>query len=255
MAEKDPQSPDPQPSEEPRDGEAPESDEPTVLIDSALLEAGYMVRPRVPGMKTTDEIPNVTEAIPVDEVQDVVVLIDDDDVAPATEAIPQIAEDVDVLLTNPANADTSTVLATEMLPVGELPELENVEDITSLISDADPVELRAPTSGAHFDIHMDPEPVPAGRSLGWVWATAAVALLCAGGYFASQQYGWNPWEQFMAGDEKVAKNDDHRADPPRTGHPGSEVPHANAVQQREQFRQWIETALAAHLGDPVSTPR
>ncbi len=227
-------------------------EEPTMLIEGSAVEEarqgpGYSVRPRGATEALEDDVPGVTEEIGMGEVQDVVVLLDEDPTSGGSGGDP------DLLQTNPMNPDIGDGLATEVLQVQQLPNLERVEDVTSMISEADTSVLRAPTQSPTFQVPLEPVAMPdrSSRRGPWMGLAALIAIGCAV-YFGGEQLGWK-WGR---GGTEVA----HRPGVAAPGPRGTTVENGTAVKPAAgstgeagnlaPFRTWVTGALAAHLGMP-----
>ncbi len=219
-----------------RDETTGADESPTIMMDEgktaaagSAVSGGYSVRPRTPATAMTDKMNALTDKIAapdaeadpsaeIEDLEEVVVLLDEAPSGFSAHHGPERAESVGMMSHNPMNTEfipdapaagnfatesTEGANVTEVLEIGNLPELGGVEDITTLIQEAPPtVPMEAPRSEtAEFPLEL----VGAGRKPKRKFFLGAVAaLLLVSGAGAYYFYGDQILDVLGVGAKNVA---------------------------------------------------
>ena len=269
----------------------------TVIIDETALKEhmqnnpGYSVRPKQNAPAEAAEEEEVLVVLP-DEIDDV-------DTPTEELVLPRgmhasaanRAEEVGLLGMDPtaaaeAHIDPASVPVTlnPVLPADELPNLEVVEDITSLIDKNPRAPLEALDSSGL--IVQDHEPASSGRGFPWFKLTAAIALIACGVSFGPDLYrkyvshapakitksnkvtkpetpvgGTTPGTTVTSTPGVVEVEPGSGGAPPPLDPVGTEpmshgtptpVAGTASTAQLAEFRSWVSGALARNLGEPAT---
>ena len=267
MSNKNPKPPVPDP-ENPAKRSDVDPEQTVVIKGPVYVEhedgAGFSVTDDAEGLDVTEALSfdgelAVTENIPSVIDEDVVVLLDDDDEDDVdfvsmggsdTEGVA--AEDIQLLRSSPGYSEAQDV--TEMVSADHLPELDDIDDIASMIEENDEIELTAP-SVDEFDLAVDDLPESRSSAAGVVWAVAALLLIGVVGFLGYRFAG--PESDRTTNGREVAKVNTtkttdtekpvvNKVDPP--------VPPVDPTPnpELESFREWLSEALTASLGEPAA---
>jgi len=174
---------------------------------------------------------------------------------------PTGAEDVRLLVQHPDHGVLPVEDYQAMQVVDQLPDIEDVEDITSLVEEAVSTDMAAPR--ADFEDEYVVAPHIARRRGGFssfVRVAAAASLIVAGAL-----YGPGLYEQYMADGKTTVAGTQGSTGTTGTpvattqGAPGTGTTPMDPVSSGEpasvRFRGWVDGVLAAHFGTTVPTDR
>jgi len=172
---------------------------------------------------------------------------------------PTALEDVRLLAQHPDEGILPVEDYQAMRAVDELPDIEDVEDITSLVEEAVSTDMPAPRADFEDEYSISSRGSARAKS-GFstiVRIAAAAAIIVAG-----TLYGPGLYERTMTdGTKSVASTSGSSGTNAATGH----IPNgngttgtgtaANGQPAAVQFRGWVDGVLAAHFGTVVPTER